>query len=338
MKKIVVVCLKYSYGDPKKGFSINHGSIIENLKKLNYDVYPVWIDEYKSDSIEDEILINLKNIKPSLIFFKIFKNEISVDFLKKLKENYFTFNWFSDDSWRFDNFSIKYLDSFSAIITTDHFAYAKYKNLNVKNLILSQHAGFKTNIDANIKYDYEVSFVGTKNKFRSWVIKYLNKKGIAVKCFGKGWSSKVLSYEQINKIYSKSKINLNIKNGISFDIRYLLFNPKSVFSLIKYFIKMKNIKVNDGIKARHFEVPLNNGFLINYYSPFLEDYYVIGQEMPCYSSIDELVDLVNYYLKNDLIRERIKLNMVKRANTDHTYFKRTKDFMLKIEKIYLKSQ
>ena len=101
---------------------------------------------------------------------------------------------------------------------------------------------------------------------------------------------------------------------------------------------MKNIKVNDGIKARHFEVPLNNGFLINYYSPFLEDYYVIGQEMPCYSSIDELVDLVNYYLKNDLIRERIKLNMVKRANTDHTYFKRTKDFMLKIEKIYLKSQ
>ena len=53
MKRIIVVCLKYSYGIKKNGLSLNHTTLIDGLKKLNYKLSLVWIDEYESISLED---------------------------------------------------------------------------------------------------------------------------------------------------------------------------------------------------------------------------------------------------------------------------------------------
>ena len=335
--RIIVVCSKYSYSKKENGLSINHQSIIKPLNKLGYTLKTVWIDDFKNE-LETDIYNCAKEFDPKFIFFKILKYEISIGFLKKIKNEYFTFNWFGDDCWRFESFSKKYSDYFTAIITTDHFAFYKYKLKGLKYVCLSQYAGFDNDsaIIKNPKYKYDVSFVGTKSKYREWVISYLKKNGIKVVCFGKGWNNTQITFQEYKLIIQQTKINLNIKNGFSFDLRYILFNPKSVYNFIKFLIDKKNIKLNDGIKARVFEVPMYGGFLINDYTPFLEKYFKIGSNMICFNTIDELVEQINFFIHNGKIREEIKNKMIKNCLDNHTYLDRTKIYMSEIEKFYNK--
>lgn len=154
-----------------------------------------------------------------------------------------------------------------------------------------------------------------------------------MECFGNGWRNGRISYEQMDEIMLTSKINLNISNSISYDIRYLIYNPKNILSLIKSLFKggSKNIEQP---KARIFEIPVRGGFEITEYVSTLEDYFNIGKNIVCYSSVDESALLINYYLKNDSEREQIKINSIKYARENHTYKHRTIEFMKEIENIY----
>jgi spore maturation protein CgeB len=134
-------------------------------------------------------------------------------------------------------------------------------------------------------------------------------------------------------IFLTSKINLNISNSISYDIRYLLHNPKNIISLLKSFVRAGSKNISQ-TKARIFEIPVRGGFELTEYVPSLEDYFDIGKNIVCYCSVDEASLLINYYLKNDLEREKIKIKSVEHARKNHTYKNRTIQFMQKVEKIY----
>ena len=251
--------------------------------------------------------------------------------LQTLKnEGFFLVNWFGDDQWRFHDFSSKYALYFDACITTDKFSVSRYHALGQNNVIRSQHASFSNNAEyTNVSYQYDVSFVGAANAYRKWFVKKLQKAGITVHCFGRGWQNGKVSYDEMDNIFRTSKINLNISNSVNYDLRYVCTSPINILRVIKSIIQ--GGKNASQTKARIFEVPVRGGFLLTEYVPSLEDYFCIGSEVACYSSVDEAVLLIQYLLTNTQEREGMKKKSVERARAQHTFAHRVQHFMKALE-------
>jgi spore maturation protein CgeB len=61
----------------------------------------------------------------------------------------------------------------------------------------------------------------------------------------------------------------------------------------------------DKITSRTFEIPASGGFLLHERTDEVAEYFAEGKEMACFSSDDELVDKVEYYLSNDVERKGV---------------------------------
>tara|TARA_S200000501_G_C20855786_1_gene757697 strand:+ start:1066 stop:2094 length:1029 start_codon:yes stop_codon:yes gene_type:complete len=327
IKKILIIALKYSYGNKNYGPSINKGALEDSFKNLGFSTRTIWIDEHEKKSLNQLIISEAEKFNPDLVFFKLFKDEIYSETLLKLKKGFKTVNWFGDDPWRFDSFAKYYANKFTFVITTNKYSTNLYNNIGQNKVIMSQHASFPSEVPyKKVNYKYDVSFVGTKSAYRDWFIKKLRKKGINCHCFGKGWENGLVSYEKMGNIFNTSKVNLNINNCVNYDLRVNFHNPKNLIEVLKALI-IKNRKIHSHIKARNFEIPVNGGFQLTDYIPGIEDYFKIGKELMCYKDFEDALSLIKYLLKNEKEREIIKINSVIRARKQHTYSCRMKDII-----------
>lgn len=328
--KIVPVFLRYDYGIKSRGDSLEYNGFYSALKQITNKIYPFWYDEYltKKDALQKQVIDFIDKVNPDIIFFILMKDEFSFETLDYLKSKYITINWFCDDQWRFENFTKYYASHSTYAITTDKFALSKYRKIGYKNVILSQWASFgylKEFNPNNIKYRYDVSFVGGISGYRKWLIQELEKRGVHTECFGYGWENGKVSFEEMAEIFKTSKINLNISNSASYDIRYIFSSIKSLHEF------MKAKKRIEQIKARNFEIPAFGGFQLTNYAPSLEDYFKIGSEVAIYVSIEDLVLQINYYLDNEEERKKIMISGYKRAISEHTYLNRLKNIFKKMD-------
>jgi spore maturation protein CgeB len=322
IKTILYVGSQYEYSKKENGESLNKRAFFDCFVKLGYDVTPIWYDDDHSD-LQEKIINSAETVKPDIVFFILQESQIKADTLMRLKQSdFFTVNWFGDDHWRFDIFTKQYANLFSACITTDKFSVNKYKSIGQKNIIRSEWASLESHVKfEKIEYKYDVSFIGGANSFRRWFVKELGLRKIKVHCFGNGWKAGRVSYEEVEQIFSISKINLNISNSIQYDIRYLMASPRGILNMVR---NKKNISQ---VKARDFEIPVQGGFSLTEYVSGLDECFNVGKEIVCYKDIDEAELLINYYLSNDDERERVKLAGVKKARQHHTFMHRIETFM-----------
>jgi len=328
--KIVPVFLQYHYGRKSWGKGVEYYGIYLALKQITDEVYPFWFDDYltKKDELQKQVIKFIDEVNPDIVFFVLMRDEFSFETLDYLKGKYTTVNWFADDQWRFEDFTKYYAPHFTYSITTDKFALSKYKEIGYKNVILSQWASCKysENVDfETIKYKYDVSFVGGINGNRRWIINQLKRKGIKVECFGAGWENGRVSLEEMCEIFKTSKINLNILDSISYDIRYIFSSIRT----LREFIKSKKRVVH--LNARDFEILSSGGFALSNYNPSLGDHFEIGRELAAYSGIDDLILQINYYLNNEEERRKIMINGYKKAMKEGTFLNRLKNIFEKIE-------
>jgi spore maturation protein CgeB len=329
--KILFVDLEFDYGQVDRGKNnIGQMGFKASLEKLGHQVVPFYYDSYlKNDLVKLQIDLCKKadEENPDLIFFILFKDQFTPETLKYLKSKYKTANWFGDDTWRFDNFTNKFAPFFSYPITTDKFSLGKYRALGIQNVILSQWAAIDDNRKIEpLPYKYEVSFVGGHNRYRNWFVKKLEKCGVSLQCFGHGWPNGPLSNDDMISLFASSKINLNLSNSASFDLRYLITHPKNLAHTLH------TNKHASQIKARNFEINYYAGFQLADYVPGLEDYYDIGKELACYSNPEEAVKLINYFLENEKERESIRDRGMAKARQSYTYISQLKKVLIEIEK------
>ncbi len=327
--KILYVDLQYDYGIKERGKNIiGQDGFKKSFESLGHDVEGFYYDEYlqNTDILQEKLISFADSLKPDLIFFSLYQDQFDIKTLDYLKSRYKTVNWFGDDQWRFDDFTSKYAKYFTYCITTDKYAIPKYKKLGQNNIIYSQWAAINTHdIPKFTKYEYDVSFIGSFHPYRKWVIDTLKQKGIKITAFGNGWENGPLAANEMNELFVKSKINLNIGNSVSFDSRYLLSGLRPLLNSIR------SPKVSSQIKARNFEIPYFNGFQLTDYVPSIENYFDIGKEIVCYKDIDEAELLIKYYLDNDEERESIKKHSHKKALNQHGYINRLKDILEQIK-------
>jgi spore maturation protein CgeB len=76
------------------------------------------------------------------------------------------------------------------------------------------------------------------------------------------------------------------------------------------------------LRLRDFEVPMAGGFYLTRYTAELEEYFVIGREIECYRSTEELVEKCRHYLAHPNERESIRQAGQRRCLADHTWERR----------------
>lgn len=332
--KIAQVDFQNDYGDPKRGVN-QHGvyGFFNSFKKLGHDVdffaYDSYLSKDRKADLQRDLIEFVISRKPELTLIGLFQDQFELETLTTLKGLTRTVCWMGDDTWRFEGYSKQYAPYFSEVITTDHYAVSKYKKLGIESVYLSQWAamdvpGQELPRDFKPQYEREVAFLGWGNPSRKWMIGQLEKKGIKVQCFGHGWPNGVVSTEKMIEIFQTSKINLNLSNSISHDLRYLLSGPRA---MKEFFRSSKNASQ---IKARNFEIPYWGGFQLSDYVPFLDKYLNIGSEIACFSNLDEAVLQIKYYLEEEEERESIRQAGTRRARADHGYIHRLRKYLEQI--------
>lgn len=142
--------------------------------------------------------------------------------------------------------------------------------------------------------DIDVSFIGSKYGIREKIVKAIEKKGIKVSAYGPGWPNGPVSYEESAEIYGRSKIILGIGTiGYTTDI----------FTL----------------KLRDFDATMSGAFYITHRNPDLTKIFKEGIDVEYYSDENEAAEKVNYYLKNEALREKIAHNGYQKALKHHNW-------------------
>jgi len=336
--------MEWDYCDPKRGPSMEKECFYKNLAKLVANVEPFWYDAYIDNipKLQELLVEKARAYNPDLMFFIPYKNQFSAETLDLLKNKWPTCAWFGDDTWRFESYSSKLAPYFTHVCTTDIFSVEKYKKIGVEPILtqwaaqplaapssfakvsegrgpaklLLSEADPAAPLPPGGEYRYAVSFVGAKNSVRSWFVRVLGDSGIPVECFGHGWPNGKVSQNEMNKIFRGSRINLNLSNSATPDLRYLVSSPRNFVSYI-----IAN-KTSGQIKARNFEIPLAGGFQLTNYVAGLERYFKIGEEVAVFATPEECAAQIRYYLANEGERITIAMAGNARAGREHTYLSR----------------
>lgn len=155
------------------------------------------------------------------------------------------------------------------------------------------HNAFKPN---STQKDIHVSFVGVAYGFRQSVVRYLQRRGVGVEAFGKGWPNGHVA--DMADIFNRSRINLGM-GGIG------------------YSESLTNVK------GRDFEIPgTGGGVYLTSFNPDLAQHFVIGKEILCYRNREDMLELIRYYLDHPQQAREIARRGRERCLREHRWLHR----------------
>ena len=217
-----------------------------------------------------------------------------------------TFNWFCDDTWRFDSFSSKVCSMFTACSTPEPDYVEKYRNIGYNNIIVGGwHANDSFYVKQECEKKYDVTFIGQMNNpDRKKYIEYLRTNGVDVHNFHG------LSHDEMVKVWSETKIGLNFSKNYN------------------------GVPVRTQMKLRPFEISAAKGTLImSEYHSGLKYFYDIDKEIVTFTSPEEMLKKIKILLANEKIRNKIAIAGNNRFYKDHTSHKRMQKIIEEISKI-----
>jgi len=306
-----------NFGDANLGRSYEYYNFYLTLIKMGHEVELFdFMDHVKINGVDDMnkmLLDHVAKFNPALTVFVLYTDQIYTETVKKIKNISLTLGIFYDDTWRKD-YSQFWAREFDFFTSSDFECQAKYGNLGLNNVI---HTPFGVNEDiyrpSDLEKTIEVSFIGGWHPNREWLINRVRKAGIKVEVAGNGWEGGILPHDEMIKFFNRTKINLNLSNSSSWDIRYLMASPLALPRQIR---ARKNA---EQLKARHFEICACSGFQLSYYVDGLDKCYSLGEEIGIFLNPDDLVEKVKFYLENEQLRTKISEAGYLRTINSHTY-------------------
>lgn len=287
--KITLIAPK-SISEGEFRFDYGYWNFYLPLLSMGHDVH--FFDTSKLGN--KDLKIHIKNFKPELLFCVMTGSPYycpdepwETIHEETVKGDIKTFNWFCDDSWRFDDFSSKVCNSFHYCSTPEKAFVKKYQQIGYDNI---QYATWHANSElySTLESEYpqrDLSFVGAIRGDRKDAVTLLKSKGQQV------YIPKDTSFEGMIWTYSTSFASLNFS---------------------------KNSKNTDTqMKARMFEVPATGSLLITEYSKDLENCYDIGREIVTFSTEDHLLSIAEDMRYNMKKYEKIAKRGHERFLKDH---------------------
>ncbi|MGN0346143.1 MAG: glycosyltransferase [Lachnospiraceae bacterium] len=114
----------------------------------------------------------------------------------------------------------------------------------------------------------------------------------------------------------ETRLHQNIvRSRISEEEMYAVFH----FSRINLNLSMRSIE--SGVPQRVFDIMAVGGFVLSNYQPEAEELFVPGKEIVLAHSLEEMVDLTDYYLRHETQRSQIARAGYERVKKDYSYTK-----------------
>ncbi len=316
--KVLVACSQYDYGNPAWGPSYEYRNVYESLADIFEPVtlfdFVALSKKISREAVNRSLLTTVADERPDWVVIVPFKDELIPEVVAELKDQTITTGYFFDDVWRveFTQMWAKYLSYFT---TSDVNGVSRYNEAGFQNVIFSPFGYNRKRYQKleHAKKQHDVTFVGQYHPYRAWVLGRLRRAGIDVEAWGIRWANtRQLSHEQMVRVFNESRINLNLSNSVSWDLRYLLSSPRGVRNTLV------SAKTRESVKGRHFEIPGCGGFQLSYYVEGLERFYQIGEEIAIYNDVEDLVWKIKHFLQNQDERERIAARGHARSVAEHT--------------------
>ena len=318
--KILLVCMLHSYGDPKREYSYEYFNFYQVLKQMGHEVelfdYMGELRIFGKNVMNQKLLARVKERSPAVTILSLYTDQLDSEIVNELRCHTKTFCFFHDDTWRVE-YSRYWARQFDYFSTPDLYGELKYREFGLTNAIYfpfgcNEHIFRK--LDVPKKYD--VSFVGGWHPYRDWLLKRISKAGISVEVAGHRWPKGEIDQEGMVQLFNESRINLNLSNSASWDVRYL---SSSANALVNRMRSKKNI---EQMKARIFEVSGCGAFQLSYYVEGLAKCYEIDREIGVYADLNDLVEKIRSYLGHEVLRESIAAAAYKRTLGEHTFTSR----------------
>lgn len=309
---IMYLGMQYDYGVRDRGESFEHANFYPALKEWrrtrNFEHFD-FVDLGKTYGVQrmsEALLDRVRDFKPDILFSVFFdeNHDPKRDVMRQISSMTKTVGWFCDSHFRYDNFDRPWADFLNYNVTTSAAAYDRYVREGLGNKVIkSQWFAAPPYKNLGIPQDISVTFVGQPHGDRRQVIDQIKNAGVDIQTYGTGWAQR-LTFDGMIQIFNRSKINLNLNNAC--DVRF------------------------KQIKGRNFEVPACGGFLLTGHAENLQDYYEIGKEIVTFTTTEDMIEKIKYYLSHDAEREAIAKAGYERTIRDHTFASRMDDIVSKI--------
>lgn len=148
----------------------------------------------------------------------------------------------------------------------------------------------------------DVIYIGHyENDGRENILNSLYEAGITVRVYGTGWESvqkhmKWLAKQEIRQVWGKEYVSL--LSGSKIAMVFLSGRNKDVYT------------------RRCFEIPACGTMMIAPYTKELSTLFVESKEAVFWTSTEDLIDKIKYYLQNDVERDKIGLAGLERVKND----------------------
>ncbi|WP_323592454.1 CgeB family protein [Aliarcobacter butzleri] len=289
--KVLYLAAKYDYGDKSRGLGYEEYNFYYTLKNMpdieiiRFDFYTIYLKygkEYANQMIKEVAL--LEGVDKIL-----YLDYIDYNMMKDLSDNYpiETILWLFDDDKRYPH-TIELTKQFNKVVTTLQDRHKTRLEKGFNSHFAANHYLYK---DFGLKKIYDVVFIGQNFGNREMYVNYLKSNGINVLALGRGWSEGRITQTQMIEIFNKAKIVLNFSSSAG--------HPELKF-----------------LKGRVFEIPATGSFLLTEECEELDDYFKVGIELERFSTKEEMLEKVRYYLENE---EQIAKNGKKKVLENYTF-------------------
>jgi spore maturation protein CgeB len=264
------------------------------------------------DSLNQRILNEFDSFQPDYVFITK-GNHIYPWTLNKIKKAHSAVklvSWSLDDMYAKHNRSIFYtfgLKYYDIVFTSKSYNVEELKSLGAKKVnFLFQAFSSKYHRPCpncnEIKNKSDVLFIGFAEDSRFEYLNYLADNGIKIDIYGSGWNkNKFRAHHENLNIHSFDLIGDDYSNAISC----------SKISLC--FLRKAN---RDLHTSRSIEIPACGGFMVAERTDEHKLLFIEAKEAAYFDSKEELLDVVNYYLKHEVERSAIAQASYQRVKED----------------------
>jgi len=156
------------------------------------------------------------------------------------------------------------------------------------------------------KYSHDVVFVGTWDKEREKLLSQLTDYDLGI--WGSGW----------NKVGGKSKIKDNIIGTDNIDACEM----SKIYQTSKICLNIMRPQNSGSHNMKTFEIPALGGFMLTNRSADHLRFFSESDDIACFESARELKEMIEKYIIEEKLRNRMSQNAHKKVKNAHSYLQR----------------
>jgi len=241
-----------------------------------------------------------------------------------------TVNYYPDFRFSYDSIDQATFPLYSSFITTKSFQVERLKQVIGKDKVHFLHHGYCSDIhyppvvNPLIKNDSpDVLYIGTFTPYKEKLLSALValNPNINLKIYGYDWHN-ANSNELIRPcLVSRPVLGLNYAQ---------LVNAAKI-NLAFHMGEADDTNWQDLVSTRSFELPACKGFMLHIDNPEIRQLYDVGLEIDVFSNAEDLSQKIEFYLANELIRQKMIEKAYSRCVPAYSYDQRAIEIASLIE-------